>query len=222
MLFLCNNDRESLLCLARLAVTKVVSRREILAEIPAGEIFAERRGVFVSLHVGKRLRGCSGVADPREDLGNCIVRCAAGAALRDPRFPAMRPEELRHLRIEISLLSTLFTIRPEEIEIGKHGLLISRERQRGVLLPQVAVRHRLTGEQFLAETCKKAQMAPEGWRDPEANLFAFTCEIFASAAPEALQGPSAQVAAPLASKPQLAEQEARAVNPAKLTPTSPI
>jgi|GraSoi_2013_40cm_1033754.scaffolds.fasta_scaffold01589_5 AmmeMemoRadiSam system protein A len=198
MLFLCNNDRESLLCLARLAVTKVVSRGEILAEIPAGEIFAERRGVFVSLHVGKRLRGCIGVADPREGLGNCIVRCAAGAALRDPRFPAMRPEELRHLHIEISLLSTLFTIRPEEIEIGKHGLLISRGSQRGVLLPQVAVRHRLNPEQFLAETCKKAQMAPEGWRDPEANLFGFTCEIFASGAPEVLQMRYSEPAVPLA------------------------
>jgi AmmeMemoRadiSam system protein A len=222
MLFLCNSDRESLLCLARLAVTEVVSRGEILAEIPAGGIFSERRGVFVSLHVGKRLRGCIGVVDPHEDLGNCIVRCAAGAALRDPRFPAMRREELRHLHIEISLLSTLFTIRPEEIEIGKHGLLISRERQRGVLLPQVAVRHRLNPEQFLAETCKKAQMSPDAWRDPEANLFGFTCEIFSGAAPEALEGPSSQVAAPLASKPQLAEQEARAVNPEKLTPTSLI
>jgi uncharacterized protein len=222
MLFLCNSDRESLLCLARLAVTEVVSRGEILVEIPAGGIFSERRGVFVSLHVGKRLRGCIGVVDPPEDLGNCIVRCAAGAALRDPRFPAMRPEELRHLHIEISLLSTLFTIRPEEIEIGKHGLLISRERQRGVLLPQVAVRHRLNPEQFLAETCKKAQMAPDAWRDPEANLFGFTCEIFSGAAPEALQGPSSQVTAPLASKPQLTEQEARAVNPEKLTPTSLI
>src|SRR5260370_4600661 len=194
MLFLCNNDRESLLCLARLAVTKVVSRGEILAEIPAGEIFAERRGVFVSLHVGKRLRGCIGVVDPPEDLGNCIVRCAAGAALRDPRFPAMRPEELRHLRIEISLLSTLFTIRPEEIEISKHGLLISRGSQRGVLLPQVAVRHRLNPEQFLAETCKKAQLTPDAWRDPEANLFGFTCEIFSSGPPEVLRPTSAELA----------------------------
>jgi AmmeMemoRadiSam system protein A len=194
MLFLCNSDRESLLCLARLAVTEVVSRGQILAEIPAGGIFAERRGVFVSLHVGQRLRGCIGVVDPQETLGNCVARCAAGAALQDPRFPALRLEELRNLQIEISLLSTPFAIRPEEIEIGKHGLLISRGSQRAVLLPQVAVRHRLNAEQFLAETCKKAPMAPDAWRDPEANCFGFTCEIFSSGSPEVLRPTSAELA----------------------------
>jgi AmmeMemoRadiSam system protein A len=183
-----------LLCLARLAVTEVVSRGQILAEIPAGGIFSERRGVFVSLHVGKRLRGCIGVVDPQEPLGHCVVRCAAGAALHDPRFPTLRPEELRNLHIEISMLSTPFAIRPEEIEIGKHGLLISRGSQRGVLLPQVAVRHRLNAELFLAETCKKARMAPDAWRDPEANLFGFTCEIFSSGPPEVLRPTSAELA----------------------------
>jgi AmmeMemoRadiSam system protein A len=194
MLFLCNSDRESLLCLARQAVTEVVSRGQILADIPASGIFAERRGVFVSLHVGKRLRGCIGVVEPQEPLGNCIVRSAAGAAVRDPRFPAMRPEELRHLHIEISLLSTPFAIRPEQIEVGNHGLLISRGSQRGVLLPQVAVRHRLNAEQFLAETCKKAQMAADAWSDPEANLLGFTCEIFSSGPPEVLRPTSAELA----------------------------
>jgi AmmeMemoRadiSam system protein A len=194
MLFLCNSDRESLLRLARLAVTEVVSRGQILAEIPAGGIFAERRGVFVSLHIGKRLRGCIGVVDPQETLGNSIVRCAAGAARRDPRFPAMRPEELRDLHVEISLLSTPFAIRPEQIEIDKHGLLIWRGSQRGVLLPQVAARHRLNAEQFLAETCKKAQMAPDAWRDPEANLFGFTCEIFSGGPPEVLRPTSEELA----------------------------
>jgi AmmeMemoRadiSam system protein A len=194
MPFLCSSDRESLLCLARRAVTEVVSRGQILAEIPAGGIFSARRGVFVSLHVGKRLRGCIGAVDPQETLGNSIVRCAAGAALRDPRFPALRPEELRHLHVEISLLSAPFAIRPEQIEIGNHGLLISRGSQRAVLLPQVAVRHRLNAEQFLAETCKKAKMAPDAWRDPAANLFGFTCEIFSSGPPEVLRPTSEELA----------------------------
>jgi AmmeMemoRadiSam system protein A len=196
MLFLSNSDRESLLCLARLAITEVVSRGEILAEIPADGIFSQTRGVFVSLHIGKRLRGCIGVVDPQETLGNCIVRCAASAALHDPRFPAMRFEELRHLHVEVSLLSTPFALRPEEIEIGKHGLLISRGSQRGVLLPQVAVRHRLNAEQFLAETCKKAQMAPDAWRDPEANISGFTCEIFSSEAPEIMRPATPEVPVP--------------------------
>jgi AmmeMemoRadiSam system protein A len=218
MLFLSNRDRDSLLCLARLAITEAVSRCEILGEIPTDGIFSQTRGVFVSLHIGKRLRGCIGVVGPQEPLGHCIVRCAAGAALHDPRFPAMRLEELRHLHVEISLLSAPFAIRPEEIEIGRHGLLISRGSQRGVLLPQVAVRHRLNAEQFLAETCKKAQLAADAWRDPEANLFGFTCEIFSSATSEVLRPPSTQIAVPLATKPELGDQQV--AKHIKLTPPS--
>jgi len=218
MPFLSNSDRESLLRLAHSAITEAVSRCEILAQIPTDGIFSEWRGVFVSLHIGKRLRGCIGVVDPEETLGSCIVRCAAGAALHDPRFPALRPEELTHLHVEISLLSPLFAVRPEEIEIGRHGLLISRGSQRGVLLPQVAVRHRLNAEQFLAETCKKAQMAPDAWRDSEANLFGFTCEIFSSAAPEILRRPTSEVAVPLAAKPE--HVDAQLAKHLKLSPPS--
>ena len=183
MLFLSDSDRQSLLCLAREAVIEAVFRGQILAEIPSGGIFSHQRGVFVTLHVGKRLRGCIGVVEPNESLGGSIVRCAASAALQDSRFPAMRPEELSALRIEISLLYAPLPIRLEQIEIGSHGLLISRGSQRGLLLPQVAVQHHFSAEQFLAETCRKAQLPPEAWRDPDANLFGFTCEIFSSDVP---------------------------------------
>jgi uncharacterized protein len=183
MLFLSDSDRESLLLLAQQAVIEIVSRGQILADIPAGGVFAQKCGVFVSLHVGNRLRGCIGVVEPDGPLGDSVVRCATGAALQDPRFPAMRLEELSDLQIEISLLSPPLAIRPEEIEIGSHGLLISRGARRGLLLPQVAVKHGLSPEQFLAETCRKAQLSPDAWRDPEASLFGFTCEIFSSAVP---------------------------------------
>jgi AmmeMemoRadiSam system protein A len=180
MRFISETDRQSLLSLARQAVVEVVSRGQILAAIPVGGVFSHQLGVFVSLHVGKRLRGCIGVVEPDEPLGNSIVRCASGAAFHDPRFPAIRLEELNNLQIEISLLSRPLAIRPEQIEIGSHGLLISRGLQRGLLLPQVAAKHRLNAEQFLAETCRKAQLPADAWRDPAASLFAFTCEIFSS------------------------------------------
>jgi uncharacterized protein len=183
MLFISESDRQSVLCLARQAVTEIVSRGQILAEIPVGGIFSQQLGVFVSLHVSKRLRGCIGVVEPDEPLGDSIVRCASGAPMHDPRFPAMRPDELSNLQIEISLLSPPLPIRPEQIEIGNHGLLISRGLQRGLLLPQVAVKHRLNPEQFLAETCRKAQLSPDAWRDPAVTLLGFTCEIFSSGVP---------------------------------------
>jgi AmmeMemoRadiSam system protein A len=178
---LSESERKALLNLARQAITEAVSHGQILADIPSAGFFSEQRGVFVTLHIGGRLRGCIGVVEPEEPLAHCVVRCAASAALQDPRFPAVRLDELSELQIEISLLSPPLPIRPEEVEVGRHGLLISRGRQRGLLLPQVAVEHHLNVEQFLAETCRKAQLPSDAWRDADASIRGFTCEILSDA-----------------------------------------
>jgi AmmeMemoRadiSam system protein A len=171
-------DRCAALQLARSAVVGAVFHRKLPEVFPRERVFAEPCGVFVTLHLGKRLQGCIGVIEANEPLGDAIVRCAASAALEDPRFAPMKPDQLGELVVEISLLSSLQPIAPESIEIGRHGLLIRCHAQRGLLLPQVAIEHRLTREQFLEETCRKAGLPPEAWRDPEARLFAFTCEVF--------------------------------------------
>src|SRR5262249_60488684 len=98
-------DRHSLLKLAREAVTAAVSRGETPSHIPCDGVFAEKCGVFVTLHVRGRLRGCIGVVEPSEPLGEAITRCAASASLEDSRFPPMRPGDLPFLHIELSLLS---------------------------------------------------------------------------------------------------------------------
>ena len=107
------------------------------------------------------------------ELGETLARCAADAALHDPRFSRMRPEELDALEIEVSLLTPLYPIGPEEVEIGIHGLLVERGPRRGLLLPQVAIEHRLSREQFLGETCAKAGLPREAWKDPETRLYGF-------------------------------------------------
>ncbi len=178
MLFPSEEDRRSLLRWARQAIIEAVSRSQLPSDIPQHGIFGEQRGVFVTLHVRGRLRGCIGVIESEQPLGESIVRCAAGAALRDPRFSPMREEELHELEIEISLLSPPAPIRPEEIELGRHGLLIVYEAQRGLLLPQVATEHRLNREQFLEETCRKAGLPRHAWSQDEVRIFGFTCEVF--------------------------------------------
>jgi AmmeMemoRadiSam system protein A len=178
MLSLSEADCAALLRLARLAVTEAVSRTRLPEQIPVDGIFAQRCGAFVTLQVRHRLRGCIGVIEADDPLGESIARCAASAALQDPRFAPMRPEELNELLIEISLLSQLAPIRPEDIQLGRHGLLIFRGNRRGVLLPQVATQHRLGLEQFLQETCRKAQLAPDAWREADTQILAFTCEVF--------------------------------------------
>jgi AmmeMemoRadiSam system protein A len=178
MLFPSEEDRRSLLQWARRAIVEAVYGSQLPSDIPQHGIFGERHGVFVTLHVRGRLRGCIGVIEREQPLGESIVRCAAGAALRDPRFAPLRQEELHELEIEISLLSPPAPIRPEEIEIGRHGLLIVFEAQRGLLLPQVATEHRLNREQFLEEACRKAGLPRHAWSQDEVRIFGFTCEVF--------------------------------------------
>jgi AmmeMemoRadiSam system protein A len=177
MLCLSEADRKSILEIARQAVVEAVCREHVVENIPKTGVFGERRGVFVSLHVGGRLRGCIGIIESVEPLGESIQKCAASAATEDPRFGALQPKEVPDVEIEVSLLSPLQRIQPEEIEIGKHGLLVEQGLHRGLLLPQVAVEHHLEREEFLSETCGKAGLAKDAWRAPETRVYAFTCEI---------------------------------------------
>jgi AmmeMemoRadiSam system protein A len=175
-------DRKSLLELARRAVVEAVSLQKPAGRIPHSGVFGEKRGVFVTLHARGRLRGCIGVIEAFEPLGESITRCAASAAFEDPRFSPVSQEELRELQIELSLLSPPEPILPRDIEIGKHGLLISQAAKRGLLLPQVAVQHKFSREQFLEETCRKAGLAADAWQEPETQILGFTSEVFSETA----------------------------------------
>ena len=178
---LSEEDRTAILGLARQGVLHAVCHERQLSDFPTTGIFAERRGLFVTLHVEKKLRGCIGMIEGQTPLGETVARCAADAALHDPRFSRLRTEEMDGLEIEVSLLTTPQPLRPDEVEIGIHGLLVERGTRRGLLLPQVAVEHRLSHEQFLAETCAKAGLPREAWKEPETKLFGFQCEVIAEA-----------------------------------------
>jgi uncharacterized protein len=170
-------EQHELLKLARDTIVEAVCRDGLPRYLRNDGVFGERCGVFVTLHVFQRLRGCIGVVDAHEPLGSSIVRCAASAALSDPRFPRLCAEELPDLSIELSLLSVPAPIRPDALELGRHGLLVRNEAFRGLLLPQVAVEHHFTTEQFLAETCRKAGLPPTAWQLPDTEILAFTCQI---------------------------------------------
>ena len=171
-------DQRALLELARKAIREAVLHRKIPDFIPRDGVFSERCGVFVTLHVRGRLQGCIGVTEPNESLGEAVVRCAVSAALEDPRFAPMKALQLEEMSIEISLLSALEPIVPEAIEIGRHGLLVVNHANRGLLLPKVAAEHGLTREQFLEETCRKAGLPRDAWKDSETRIFGFTSEVF--------------------------------------------
>lgn len=132
----------------------------------------------MTLRRGGRLRGCVGQPEAAGPLVDTVARCAVLAAFEDERFPPVRKEELSELRIEISVLSPMMRAALEQIELGRHGLLVRSGRARGLLLPQVAIEHRLTREQFLAETCLKAGLKRDGWQSPGTEIFTFTAEVF--------------------------------------------
>ena len=176
-------DQQLLLRIAREALTEAV-RTGSLTEIEKPEgVPQEKCGAFVTLHKRGELRGCVGYIESAKPLYQTVRECALAAALHDTRFDPVEPEELPLLHMEISVLSPLEEIRPEQIEVGRHGLLISRGFQRGLLLPQVAVEWKWDADRFLRETCRKAGLPGDAWQHG-ARIQAFTAQIFAEAAVE--------------------------------------
>jgi len=171
-------DRRAMLALARDAIVRKLENKP-LARVPSEpSCFSLTQGVFVTLEVFGKLRGCIGVIEPREPLRESIIHCAQSAAFHDPRFSALQRGEVSGLEIEISVLSELFPVALQQIQIGKHGLMVATENHRGLLLPQVASEHKLSREEFLEETCHKAGLLRDAWRAPQTKIYAFTCEIF--------------------------------------------
>ena len=172
-------DRLLLLRAAREAIA--VHLRGVDFEAPEGRgALAEGRGAFVTLRRREDddLRGCVGLMRSDRSLLETVTVMAVAAATEDGRFDPVTLEELPGIAIEISALGPMRPIRPEDVEVGRHGLLISQGRRRGVLLPQVPVEHGWDRETFLAHTCWKAGLPEDAWLAPGAELQAFTATVF--------------------------------------------
>src|SRR5262249_24790716 len=131
-------ERTILLQLAHRSIeaAQQVTKLDLNAPTPH---LAEMRGAFTTLHLHGRLRGCVGYVVPTHSLYRTVAETAQAAAFDDPRFEPVTVEETPHLEIEISVLSPLQPIRPEDVVIGAHGLVVTKGRHRGLLLPQVPV-----------------------------------------------------------------------------------
>lgn len=143
------------------------------------ETFGEPRGLFVTLHRHGDLRGCIGTLAATGDLTRVVSEFALRAAFEDPRFPPLEERELSECEIEISVLTAPRLIEsPDEIEIGRDGLILELEGRRGLLLPQVATEWGFDRERFLAELSRKAGLPPAAWRRPGARVWVFQAEVF--------------------------------------------
>jgi|CZKC01.1.fsa_nt_gi AmmeMemoRadiSam system protein A len=178
-------DKSALLQIARQSLTEtIVHGRRWQPDIATG-LLVERRGAFVTLELRGKLRGCVGQVETQKSLAWTVAHCAFAAAREDTRFNPVQPDEVVHLTIEISVLSQPKSITPNEVEIGRHGLVVERGPFRGLLLPQVAPDRNWTSEQFLSETCLKAGLPGDAWELSETRIFGFTAEVFSETEPAA-------------------------------------
>lgn len=146
--------------------------------VPLSARLLRPRGAFVTLHAGGRLRGCIGVIEGRHPLLRAVADNAAAAAIGDPRFPPISPDELSNVVVEISALSPLRAVEdPNAIELGRHGILLGKSGRQAVFLPQVATEQGWDLPTTLAQLCRKAGLPADAWRQG-ASLRVFEAEVF--------------------------------------------
>lgn len=160
------------------------------APVPAfSKIFDEKRGVFVTITENNNLRGCIGLPYPVKPLRLALREAAESAAKNDPRFMPIEEYEIPNLRFEITILTLpeILTCKPEErpknIEIGRHGLIVTSNGQSGLLLPQVAEEYGWTAEEFLSQTCWKAGLDINAWKTDTCTIQTFEGQIFSEETP---------------------------------------
>jgi AmmeMemoRadiSam system protein A len=148
--------------------------------LPETGALGEQRGAFVSLYVGGELRGCIGTFRPLGSLTATVAQMAVAAASEDPRFPALRAEEVAELQVSVSALAPPHKLADprRDVEVGRHGLIVKKGWNRGALLPRVATEHGWDAETFLKQTCLKAGLPPSSWREPDCEIEGFEAEEF--------------------------------------------
>lgn len=179
MIELNKEQQVKLLQLARNTIA--VALGAVTAEKPEfnDEIFNEKCGAFVTLHIRGRLRGCIGYIKGVKNIPETIIDMAKASAFKDPRFPPLGKEELEKIDIEISVLSPIETVNDiSEIQVCRDGLIISRGFNSGLLLPQVPVEQGWDLETFLCNTCFKAGLPGNAWQQKGTKIEKFSAQVF--------------------------------------------
>lgn len=173
-------EKKILLETARKSINSVFIQEKILEpDYEMHPIFKSHAGAFVTLTQQGVLRGCIGYIVSDQPLFKTICEAAVQASQNDPRFSPVRQSEIKNLSIEISILSEPFSLNSyDEIEIGKHGLILEEEGRRGLLLPQVPVEHHMNRDQYLDSICRKSGFPADYWRTKQLKLYGFTASVF--------------------------------------------
>ena len=175
---LSREEKLELLKIARTTVECLVKNIPVPDFEVTSDLLKENRGAFVTIHKSGQLRGCIGYIKSVKPLYLSIRDMAESAAFRDPRFPPVTAHELNEIDIEISALTPFRVIDDvNEINVGKHGIYLSKGFNSGLLLPQVATEYGWDRITFLEHTCYKAGLSRDDWRKG-AEISIFSADIF--------------------------------------------
>ena len=172
-------DKECLRDIAFRAIEAGITGAKFSPERPVSKLLREKRGAFVTIKIGGVLRGCIGMIRAAMPLHEVIADMAQAAAFDDPRFTPLNEQELKNIEIEISVLSPLVRVENiEEIKVGRDGLTIHLDMHSGLLLPQVPTEHGWDRMTFLEQTCLKAGLPKNSYKDARAEIYRFSADIF--------------------------------------------
>lgn len=177
---LSKEEKKELIAIARSSILSGLGEEvKFPKNFPENSVFFSKSGAFVTLTINNKLRGCIGYTQSDEPLYKTVWNAAYGAAFQDPRFPPLTIEEYKEIEIEISILSKPFSLNSyDEIEIGKHGLILDEPGRRALLLPQVPIEHCMNKDQYLSALCRKAGLYEYYWKEKNINLKGFTANVF--------------------------------------------
>jgi len=177
---LSTGDRATLLRIARLALHDYFTVGKLPQYDAESTTLLEPRAAFVTLwrRDSGQLRGCRGECQPQRPLIQSVAHMAVAAAIDDSRFEPVTIDEVADLRIEINALTEMREIRPEDVVVGQHGLMIVQGFQMGLLLPDVPVRQGWDRTAFLKGVCRKAGISGGAWKGEGTQLFGFEAEAW--------------------------------------------
>lgn len=176
---LSQDEKNELLRIAFLVIERRALGETMPELTPLTERLNEPRGAFVCIEKKGMLRGCIGHLELGDPLYKTVAEMAEAAAFHDPRFRPLSRDELPYLKVEISVLTAMERVhQTEDIQIGIHGLMITKGARSGLLLPQVAVERNWDRKTFLEETCRKAGLPRDAWKDEESEIYVFSADVF--------------------------------------------
>ena len=172
-------EKQFLIKLARESILNHLQQNKATFSEFFSENLKVHSGAFVTLHKQGQLRGCIGYVKPFKPVQEAIKELAVSAAFNDPRFPALSLQEYEQIDLEISVLTPLEKVEDiASIEVGRDGLLVKNGFYEGLLLPQVATEYGWDVQTFLQQTCHKAGLPADSWKEEQTKIFSFSAIIF--------------------------------------------